>query len=69
MTVEIRQTGGEWLVEVRGEPIGRADNEREAQALGEFWRGRLDAIARWRRLCSRQRSELPESVTRLLETE
>ena len=49
MTVEIRQAGGEWLVEVRGEPIGRADSELEAQALGEFWRGRLNvhrAVAR-----------------------
>ena len=66
MTVEIKQAGGEWLVEVRGEPIGRADSELEAQALGEFWRGRLDCIARWRGLPSRQHQDLPESLTRLL---
>ena len=30
MTVEIRQAGNEWLVEVKGEPIGAANSETEA---------------------------------------
>ena len=45
----IGQAESERLVEVRGEPIGRADSELEAQALGDFWRGRFDSVARWRR--------------------
>jgi hypothetical protein len=49
MTVEIRQAGTEWLVEVKGEPIGVADSMAEADALALYWQARLDCIARWRR--------------------
>ena len=39
MTVEIRQAGAEWLVEVHGEPVGRADSAVRGvgarQLLGE----------------------------------
>ena len=31
MTVEIRQAGSEWLVEVKGEPIGVAESMAEAE--------------------------------------
>jgi hypothetical protein len=49
MTVEIRQAGSEWLVEVKGEPIGVAESMAEANALAHYWQARLDCIARWRR--------------------
>ena len=48
MTVEIRQGGNEWLVEVRGEPIGVAESLTEARALADYWEARLACIARWR---------------------
>jgi hypothetical protein len=47
MTVEIRQAGNEWLVEVRGEPIGSAESSAEARALADYWEARLECIARW----------------------
>jgi len=66
--VRIRRTADEWLIEVRGEAIGRADTAGEAEALAVFWRGRMDCVARWRLMDPRQRADLPESLTRLLET-
>ncbi len=66
MTVEIRQAGNEWLVEVRGEPIGVADSPAEARALAEYWEARLECIARWRRAQPDERREPENSLTRLL---
>jgi hypothetical protein len=66
--VRVRRTDDEWLIEVRGEAIGRADTAGEAEALAVFWRGRMDCVARWRLMDSPQRTDLPESLTRLLET-
>jgi hypothetical protein len=66
MTVEIRQAGDEWLVEVHGQIIGSAETRDAAQALGDFWKQRLECIARWRSLSPRQRGDLPEALTRLL---
>ena len=37
MTVEIRQAGAEWLVEVHGEPIGKAYSAVEALELAVYW--------------------------------
>ena len=33
MSVTIRQAGNEWLIDVKGEPIGTASTEAEAQEL------------------------------------
>lgn len=66
MTVEIRQAGDQWLVEVYGQTIVSAGTRGEAEALGAFWKQRLKCIARWRSLSPRQRRDLPESLTRLL---
>ena len=46
--VEVRQTIDEWLIEVRGEVIGRAETSCEAEALAGFWRARIECVARWR---------------------
>ena len=48
MTVEIRQAGAEWLVEVHGEPIGKAYSAVEALELAVYWEWRLDCVATWR---------------------
>ena len=48
MTVEIRQGGNEWLVEVRGQPIGVAESLTEARELANYWEARLAGVARWR---------------------
>lgn len=59
--VQVRRTDDEWLIEVRGEVIGRADTECEAEALAGFWRGRMECVAR-RRLMDSQ-TDLPELLT------
>jgi hypothetical protein len=64
MTVEIRQAGAEWLVEVHGEPIGRAETAVEALELAAYWETRLDCVATWR--VSQEKRPLPESLTRIL---
>ena len=66
--VRIRRTVDEWLIEVRGEAIGRADTACEAEALAGFWRARMECVARSRLMDPLQRTDLPESITRLLET-
>ena len=66
--VRVRQAADEWLIEVRGEAIGRADTACEAETLARFWRGRMGCVARRRLMDARQRTDLPESLTRLLET-
>ncbi len=48
MTVEIRRAGDQWLVEVKGEPIGIAANAIEARELAEYWARRLECVATWR---------------------
>ena len=48
MTVEIRQGGNEWLVEVRGQPIGVAESLTEAHELADYLDARLAGVARWR---------------------
>ena len=48
MTVEIRQAGAEWLVEVHGEPIGTAPSAVEALELAVYWERRLECVATWR---------------------
>ena len=48
MSVEIRQAGAEWLVEVHGEPIGTAHSAVEALELAVYWERRLDCVASWR---------------------
>jgi hypothetical protein len=64
MTVEIRQASAEWLVEVHGEPIGKADSAVEALALAEYWENRLCCVAIWR--VSQGEPSLPDSLTRIL---
>ena len=64
MTVEIRQAGAEWLVEVHGEPIGKAHSAVEALELAVYWERRLDCLATWR--VEQDKPPLPESLTRVL---
>ena len=64
MTVEIRQAGAEWLVEVRGEPIGTALTAVEALELAVYWERRLACVATWR--LSQERPPLPNSLSRIL---
>jgi hypothetical protein len=45
MTVKIRRAGDEWLVEIKGEPIGVATSATEARELAEYWARRLDCVA------------------------
>ena len=64
MTVEIRQAGAEWLVEVHGEPIGTAQSAVEALELAVYWERRLDCVASWR--VNQDKRPLPDSLTRIL---
>jgi hypothetical protein len=48
MSVTIRQAGNEWLVEVRGEPIGTVSTEADAQVLADQWTAKLKWVASWR---------------------
>jgi hypothetical protein len=57
MTVEIRQAGAEWLVEVHGEPIGTAQTAVEALELATHWEKRLNCAALWR-----EQPQLPPSL-------
>ena len=57
MTVEIRQAGAEWLVEVHGEAIGRAYSAVEALELAVYWERRLNCVATWR--VSQEKLPLP----------
>ena len=66
MTVEIRQAGAEWLVEVRGEPIGRATSAVEALELAAYWERRLECVATWR--VSQEKPPLPDALSRILGT-
>jgi hypothetical protein len=64
MTVEIRQAGAEWLVEVHGEPIGKAHSAVEALELAAYWERRLDCVATWR--VSQEKPPLPNPLSRIL---
>ena len=66
MTVEIRQAGAEWLVEVHGEPIGTAPSAVEALELAVYWERRLDWVAAWR--VSQEMPPLPDALSRILST-
>ena len=48
MSVNIRQAGNEWLIEFKGEPIGKASTEAEAQELADYWIAKLKWVATWR---------------------
>jgi hypothetical protein len=48
MTVEIRQAGEQWSVEVLGASIGMAETQSEAQQLADYWQARMNSVARWR---------------------
>ena len=69
MIVEIRQAGSEWLVEVKGEPIGVADSMAEADALAHYWQARLDCIARLRCIDPTATRQPVKSLTRLRDPE
>jgi hypothetical protein len=64
MTVEIRQAGAEWLVEVHGEPIGKAYSAVEALELAVYWEWRLDCVATWR--VSQEKPPMPNPLPRIL---
>jgi hypothetical protein len=64
MTVEIRQAGAEWLVEVHGETIGTAQSAVEALELAVYWERRLDCVATWR--VSQEEPPLPNPLARIL---
>jgi hypothetical protein len=68
MTVEIRQAGNQWLVEVRGEPIGIASDATEARQLAEYWAAKLDCVATWRVGRPERSPTLPEVLTRILKS-
>lgn len=44
MSVTIRQADNEWLIEVKGEPIGTASTEAEAQELADYWTAKLKGV-------------------------
>lgn len=64
MTVEIRQAGAEWLVEVHGEPIGKAYSAVEALELAVYWERRLECVATWR--VSQEKQPTPNPLARIL---
>ena len=63
MTVEIRQAGEQWSVEVLGASIGMAETQSEAQQLADYWQARMNSVARWRG--SRAKAPLPAWLTRV----
>ncbi len=65
MTVEIRQAGEQWSVEVLGASIGMAETHSEAQQLAEYWQARMNSVARWRGH-SQAKARLPAWFTRVL---
>ena len=65
MTVEIRQAGGQWSVEVLGASIGMAETQSEARELAEYWQARMNSVARWRGR-SEAKGRLPAWLTRVL---
>ena len=65
MTVEIRQAGDQWSVEVRGASIGVAQSQAEALELAEYWQARLRAVGHWRSH-PRSKSRLSSWLARLL---
>ena len=48
MSIDIRQVGHEWLVEVKGKAIGTAKTELEARQLADCWTAKLRWVATWR---------------------
>ncbi len=66
MTVDIRQTGSQWLIEVHGAAIGVADSQIEAQELADYWETRMRSLARWRDPAAKPQVRLPECLTDLL---
>jgi hypothetical protein len=67
MTVEMRQAGAEWLVEVHGEPIGVANSAVEALELAEYWAAKLGCVATWRVSAAEKSRKLPEALTRIFQ--
>jgi hypothetical protein len=65
MTVEIRQAGEQWSVEVLGASIGMAESQSEAQELAEYWQARMNSVARWRGH-TQAKARLPAWLTRLI---
>jgi hypothetical protein len=68
MTVDIRQTGAQWLIEVRGAVIGVADSKIEAQELADYREARMRSLACWRGQAPEPQGQLPECLTGLLVT-
>ena len=64
MTVEIRQAGDLWSVEVRGASIGVAQSQAEARKLADYWQARLESVAH-RRSRARGQSRLSTWLARL----
>jgi hypothetical protein len=48
MSVTIRQAGNVWLIEVKGEPVGTASTEADAQVLADQWTAKQKWVASWR---------------------
>lgn len=65
MTVEIRQAGEQWSVEVLGASIGMAETQSEAQQLADYWQARMNSVARWRGQ-PQAKARLPAWFTRVL---
>jgi len=48
MSVTMRQAGNEWLVEVNGQVVGRANTKAEAEMIAAQQRKKLKWVASWR---------------------
>ena len=67
MTVEIRQAGNEWHVEVGGVSIGSAESLAEARVLAAHWQARMRVTAGSRHLRWFESRPLPTCLTDLLD--
>jgi len=56
MSVRVRQFDDQWLVEIKGEPIGLATTEHEATRLAEYWSSKLKWVRNRRLLRTLKRA-------------
>ena len=67
VTVEIRQAGNEWHVEVGGVSIGSAESRAEARVLAAHWQARMRVTAGLAPLHWFEPRPLPTCLTDLLD--
>jgi SH3-like domain-containing protein len=56
MSVRVRRVDEQWLVEIKGQPIGVATSECEARRLADYWSSKLQWVKRRRLLRSLKRA-------------